>query len=993
MLNKRIYITFLFLLVLVSFFKTQTSSNEAVDNLNISSITKDQYGRIWIGTFSGLKCYDGSQLIEFNSKQYQDLFPDGGIIGVVFNPAQKKLVITTKKGVVFFDPDNYKSKLLSLSDLKIKNLKNGIWFPCIDEEGNTWCSDNEGGLIKIDKYLNSKILRFKLPINSDLLYTYGNYNGFSSVSCSNGNIYFGTRRSEVCRFNVSSNKVSVVSNDHRAINGIYHYGGDLVFSDFDGLNFKRESDTSIKSHIPAHLISFLYKDDNNELWYVLNKTQLFKLNENKKPELVYELSTEQINKHKIIRAILVDKDRVWLATERGLLIINKPLKAFYKIFDKLPGYSNMELSSRGIVAKDDSIIICAGYNYLASYNKRSNEIKSLIDKESSKEIIPYGLCITGDSLWIGSEGGGLGIFSFKALKLKRPEFSNKVPPKYFVYGGLIRCVTKVDSFIYLGEYGIFGLYNLKTKKVIDSYSPEWPSKWAREKTNNINQILKLNNNELLFVATGIIVITNKQFSITNIIKPENLHGGTKDFLILNVMLDTENNFWISTDRAGLCLYNRKTKKCKWFNTQNGLCDNTVYYCLQSQDNRVWVATNFGLSVIDVENNRINNFFEEDGIVNNEFNSNSYYKANNGDLYFGGMKGVTRIIPSLLKLNSSNDHLILSSIYMTGFKNNDSLYLSGLNKIKNIVLPYHSRFIKVTFSLLNYSNKNKYEFRLLGIDSAWLSLGNTNTVMFNSLEPGNYTLQIRAWNERGELNPEVITLSILAEQVFYLQLWFIVSSAIIITILIGFIFYIVYRTKIKGLHKMADMRLKIATDLHDQVGGLLNKTATQADIAKMRLKQEDGSLTKIADNSRVALNSMRDILWNLDPRNDNPESLVVRMSEYAQKMLDDTNYYELNLAILKEVELSHEIRQVINTVFKESINNIVKHASNERVLVKVEKTAVGLVLSVYNSGKFVSKNEFSGQGLRNMKMRIEKIGGEFKIEHDEGVLVIFKIPIK
>ena len=64
-----------------------------------------------------------------------------------------------------------------------------------------------------------------------------------------------------------------------------------------------------------------------------------------------------------------------------------------------------------------------------------------------------------------------------------------------------------------------------------------------------------------------------------------------------------------------------------------------------------------------------------------------------------------------------------------------------------------------------------------------------------------------------------------------------------------------------------------------------------------------------------------------------------MSEYAQKMLDDTNYYELNLAVLKEVELSHEIRQVINSVFKESINNIVKHASNERVLVKVEKTAV------------------------------------------------------
>jgi len=161
---------------------------------------------------------------------------------------------------------------------------------------------------------------------------------------------------------------------------------------------------------------------------------------------------------------------------------------------------------------------------------------------------------------------------------------------------------------------------------------------------------------------------------------------------------------------------------------------------------------------------------------------------------------------------------------------------------------------------------------------------------------------------------------------------------------------------------------------------------------MKLKHEDNSLTKIADNSRVALHSMRDIMWNLDPRNDDPESLVVRMSEYAQTMLEDSNVYELHLNVLKEVKLPQETRQVIITVFKEAISNIVKHAPNERVLVSAEINKDQLSIVIHNTGSFQIKNEFSGQGLRNMKMRIERIGGQFLIDKNDGVslTVIIKV---
>ena len=425
----------------------------------------------------------------------------------------------------------------------------------------------------------------------------------------------------------------------------------------------------------------------------------------------------------------------------------------------------------------------------------------LTSKEAAKALIPYGLCVTGDSLWIGSEGGGLSLMNLQTWKLKRPEFSNRVPPEYFINGGLIKCVTKIDSFLCLGEYGLFGLYNLKTKYVTDSYSPTWKFKWTREKTHNINQIIKLNETELLFVVDGSIITTNKQFRVLNKINNNDLKGSLPEFRILNVLIDDKKRFWISTDRAGLCLYDTKTLKCKWYNTQNGLSDNTVYYSLQSKDARIWAATNYGLSVIDPATGVINNYYEKDGLANNEFNTNSFFKAANGDLYLGGMKGVTRVKPSLLVDRLENERFMITAVHIAGALGPDSVIQANLAELKQVTLPNQSRFLKVQFSLINFSNNNKYAFRLVGSDSLWVNLGNSNSVVFNSLNPGSYTLQIKAWNEHGDEVQQMISLPIVSEQIFYKKPWFIVFMLVLFVGVTGAIFYVIYKLKLRAINQM------------------------------------------------------------------------------------------------------------------------------------------------------------------------------------------------
>lgn len=988
MIKKIVLLLFLF-----QFSFAQLTTIDELNNVVISAITKDGMGRLWMATPKGLYGYDGSIVLKFTSRSVYNAIKYDDLNGIIYNPKTKKLNITTTKGLFVFDPYTFASSFIQLDTSGINVQKNHFIDPVVDDRGDTWFANKQGDLCKLEN--NNKISTFdaSVPIPLYLKRAFNNPFTINQLSISNNKLFYYTSQCIISYFDLTKKEPKAISFGNRSYITTIQKNDQYLIFDFNGIHLRNKNDTIDLKFSSKNIINIVRTYENGEIWYVLNKTQLYKLNDDLSSELVYDMDIDIINKHKHITNIYVDKNKVWLGTARGLIMVNKPNKAFNKIFESLDGYSASELSSRGIAGYNDSVVICGGYNFLVKYNVKSKKAETLIPKKEAQTKLSYAFYLTHDSLFITGEGSGLNLFDLKQNKFKPIEYKDKFSKTHYTNGGLITSINKIDSCLFFGEYGFLGSYNLYTKHINNNLDKDWLYPWFKDKCSGITQILRLNINEVLILSNGKIFITDQKLHVKFKIELNDPNNVLQEYKILNVMVDNEGKFWISTDKGGLCRYDRENSQKQWYTTENGLCDNSVYYSVQSNDGRIWVATNFGLSVIDLKKKSIKNYFEEDGIANNEFNTNSYFKAPNGDLYFGGMKGVTRIIPSNLEIDDESEKLILNSINMAGDRTSDSLYLSDLSNIKNITLPNRSRFLKVSFALMNFSNKNKYEFRLLGSDSVWINLGNTSQVIFNSLEPGTYTLEVRGWNERGDLVPNKIVLPLIVEQVFYLKAWFIISFIVFIVVLIGSIFLMIYRLKVKGLNQMAEMRLKIATDLHDQVGGLLNKTASQAEVAQMKLKQEDNSLTKIADNSRVALHSMRDIMWNLDPRNDDPESLVVRMSEYAQTMLENSNLYELHLNELKEIKLSHEVRQVINTVFKEAINNIVKHAPNERVLVNAQLDNEHLILTIHNIGTFQTKNEFAGQGLRNMKMRIERVGGQFSIDKTDGVTLKFIINYK
>jgi len=98
---------------------------------------------------------------------------------------------------------------------------------------------------------------------------------------------------------------------------------------------------------------------------------------------------------------------------------------------------------------------------------------------------------------------------------------------------------------------------------------------------------------------------------------------------------------------------------------------------------------------------------------------------------------------------------------------------------------------------------------------------------------------------------------------------------------------------------------------------------------------------------------------------------------------------VQLTVKLDIKLAFEIRQNLYLIFKEAINNIYKHSNATEVNVKLLQESGFLTMEIWDNGSsFVVKNEHSGQGTKNMKMRVEKIGGNFSNEIQNGYKVVF-----
>jgi signal transduction histidine kinase/ligand-binding sensor domain-containing protein len=394
-----------------------------------------------------------------------------------------------------------------------------------------------------------------------------------------------------------------------------------------------------------------------------------------------------------------------------------------------------------------------------------------------------------------------------------------------------------------------------------------------------------------------------------------------------------------------------------------------------QQGHFWLGTNNGLFRFDTANRQLKKFTAQNGLESSD-HFNTLYTMPNGDLLVGGDGYITRFNPTQLRSNSYVPPVAITRIQVNGRD-------TGLVSNSDFRLPYHSS-IGFEFAALNFSNaeKNQYQYKLEGIDRYWIPANGQRNVLYGELPPGSYVFLVKGSNDDGVWNETPARFAFAIPTPWYRSAWFIVPALLLLAALL----YAAYRYRLRQLLAMERLRTRIATDLHDDIGATLSSISMYSEAVKNQLKgqnpQLENVLHKMGQHSRDMVTSMSDIVWAINPGNDGGEKLVQRMESYAADVCA-VRGIQLHFAADEKVsglQLPLEHRKNVYLIFKESMNNAVKYADARNIWIQLAQPDKKLRLLVKDDGRgYDPATVKPGNGLQNLSLRAAEIGGELTVK--------------
>lgn len=245
--------------------------------------------------------------------------------------------------------------------------------------------------------------------------------------------------------------------------------------------------------------------------------------------------------------------------------------------------------------------------------------------------------------------------------------------------------------------------------------------------------------------------------------PGNPRGlsGDNIFTIAPDPREPQRYLWIGTAGFGLNRFDRETESFKSYTEAHGSPSNTIYGILPDEAGNLWMSTNRGLAKFNPQTETFRNYTVEDGLQNNEFNRFAYHKAADGEMFFGGVKGLNSFYPEDIREDPYVPPVVITNFqYSDPSKANASTGWIHLTKPVSenqpIELPYRANTVSFEFNALDYSNihRNRYAYRMQGLNRDWIYCGRDRKANFSFLPPGEYVFQVKGansdgiWNETG-----------------------------------------------------------------------------------------------------------------------------------------------------------------------------------------------------------------------------------------------------
>ena len=953
-------------------FKTYTVEDGLVSN-PVRRILQDKKGFMWIATWEGLSKYDGDKFTNYtianglSHNLVNDMYesPDGklylaennGMVDilqndVVFKKAAFQKVVINR----FYTTQN--NRVYAVTDSAgLNEIKNGALVKPLQEFPHSSYSDisyindslliggSEGSLLILNRqfefvaeikkehaYLTNKIYK-----DSKNRVWVGTNNGLKLLSIQQTGNHIPNFTLLAVPFNLPALReymINDIMEDEKGNLWIGTSNGLVKMQPDNGLPDGRQGWQlfSEKDGLPSHDITCMYQDKEKNIWIGTSLGLVKLVTQN--GIRIYSGNNKSASNN-VSYLLRLKQDLFLIGTQTGTQLFNTASNHFYPVKVK----DNFVYT--GFVKNSRPLLFFVNDNRFGKYDTLNSLIENYILTAPPQSIVYCSVMDAHGNIFNGTHAGLVTRFQNKSY-----------------YGGNI-------------PYRI-------TDLLIDKKGYLWVATWG----NGLYRIRYSNNNNK--PDSNQLSLSIKDFS--SLLPDKNVRC---------LYEDSKGNMWIGTRYGGIVQLIEKSGdqySVQHINLQSGLMSNWGRTIAEDSNGCIWIGSDLGIDKLIPTGNsfRVFNFSR----INNYFAQVNEISPENGhSLWFTTSNGLVNIIDGEIEKTPAPPAYITSvNLGDTSFKY--SKYYAGTK----VQLKYYQNQVEFEFSSPAFINEKQilYSYRLLGsADTAWSHPASLHAVSYASLQPGHYRFEVRTigWNaESGALAGFVFMI----QSPFWQTWWF--------YLLIGFVvllfFYALYLYRIREFLKLQKIRNRIATDLHDDIGATLTNINLLSEISRKNLQQPleaEKFLQRISEEVTGSSQALNDIIWNVNSRNDSMEEIMLRMRRYAADLFDNSNTL-CHLAMDENVatkKLNMEQRRDVYLIYKEAMNNIIKHASASNVWISLQWQSGKLCMKIKDDGKGFEPVIISHRnGLKNIRSRTEKWKGSTAIEAapGKGTLIEIIIPL-
>jgi ligand-binding sensor domain-containing protein/two-component sensor histidine kinase len=434
----------------------------------------------------------------------------------------------------------------------------------------------------------------------------------------------------------------------------------------------------------------------------------------------------------------------------------------------------------------------------------------------------------------------------------------------------------------------------------------------------------------------------------------------------------------------------------------GLSSNDAFCVTEDQWGHVYVGTGRGVDRLDPDTGEVRRYTTADGLLRG--NVATAYRDRHGVLWFAG-GGLSRLIPRL-EAPPPPPPALISGLRIGGVAHPVSQL--GETEIGSLDLAPGQNQLNIDFVAVSYAPGEvlRYQYKLEGADRDWSLPSDQRTVNYPNLAPGGYRFLVRAVTAEGLTSetPAIVAFTIQPPAIVAFTIqppvwrrWWFMSMAAIVA---GLAIYGGYRARVARLLELERVRTRIATDLHDDIGANLSLIAMVSEVARGHLHREDARMREwfstISTTSRDTVDAMSDIVWAVNPKRDHVSDLTHRMRRFAEDMFAARDI-ELRFHAPepgRNPKVGADLRREVFLIFKESINNIVRHSRCNKAEIELETDHRWLVLQVRDDGRgFDVTGTPEGNGLASMRQRATRLRGSLELSSNgKGASVTLRVPL-